>query len=343
MKKRSFYLVLAFVIIASMIITGCAAPAPAETPAAPAAPAENGGETPAEPEAPAAPAEGLTKAVFISDFANESQAYASKVFTKYGAEYGFDITLLDGKGDAQIQAQAVGNAVAQGAEVIFINPFDVKAIVPSLMEAKAAGVKIGLFSSDLAPESASNRDFFVGANDNDAGVFAAQAILNKFPEGAKVVEVMGQAGHDAQIKRHDGFTQAIEGKNIEVLDSQAAQQWATADALAIMEDFIVKNGDKIQAVFCHWDNGAKGVIEALKAANMNDVYLVAVDGCKAGFDQVRAGDQGATIMQNFVTMVKDSLTVARKALDGEAYDAVNFIKFDIITSDNIADFEVPEW
>lgn len=48
--------------------------------------------------------------------------------------------------------------------------------------------------------------------------------------------------------------------------------------MAIMEDFIVKYGDKIDAVFCHWDNGATGVINALENANMDGVYIVAVDG-----------------------------------------------------------------
>jgi ribose transport system substrate-binding protein len=54
----------------------------------------------------------------------------------------------------------------------------------------------------------------------------------------------------------------------------------------IMDDFIVKYGDQIQGVFCHWDNGATGVIGALKNANMTDVFVVGVDGCRAGFDQV---------------------------------------------------------
>ncbi len=339
--KKILFVVLALMLTVSLV--ACSTPAPAASEAASASAEAAPASAQAAP-ADAAPASGeLVKAVFISDFANESQAYASKVFKKDAEKYGFDLTLMDGKGDAQIQAQAVGNAVAQGAKVIFINPFDVKAIVPSLTEAKNAGVKIGMFSSDLGPEAADARDWFVGANDNDAGVYAAQAIMEKFPDGAKIVEVMGQAGHDAQIKRHDGFAATIEGSNIEVLDSQAAAQWSTADALAIMEDFIVKNGDKIQAVFCHWDNGAKGVIEALKAANMKDVYVVAVDGCKAGFDQVSSGEQGATIMQNFITMVNDSLSVAQKSIAGEKVEPVNFIKFDIITKDNIDQFEVPEW
>lgn len=284
------------------------------------------------------------KVAFLpGDMANESQAYSAKQFEKFGADYGFEVMILDGQADAQVQAQTVSNCIAQDVDAILINPNDVNGIVPSLMEAKAAGIIVGLFSSDLPEEFAENRDFFVGVNDNMAGETAAKAFMDKFPDGAKIVEVGGQAGHDAQIKRHDGFDAIIKDSNIEVIDSQSCSAWSTSDAMSITEDFITKYGNEIQGVFCHWDNGATGVIEALKAQGMSDVYIVAVDGCRAGFDQVEDGIQGATIMQNFSNMTKKSLEVTKTALDGESYEEVNYIPLDTVTKDNIKDFEYPEW
>jgi ABC-type sugar transport system substrate-binding protein len=274
---------------------------------------------------------------------NPSQAFAAKMFQKYGPDYGFEVTILDGEGDAAIQAQTVTNAIAQGMDAIFINPNDINAIIPALMEASGAGVIVGMFSSDL-PESAREvRDFFVGVNDNMAGEAAAQAFLNNFPDGVAVVEVGGQAGHDAQLKRHDGFNSVIKGTNVEVLDYQATQEWATDQAMAIMEDFIVKYGDKIQGVFCHWDGGATGIINALANANMEGVFVVGVDGNSSGFDQVRAGTQTVTIMQNFEAMAKKTLELAKAKLSGEEVEAVNFMPLDIVSLENIDDFTPPEW
>ena len=76
---------------------------------------------------------------------------------------------------------------------------------------------------------------------------------------------------------------------------------------------------------------------------MNDVLIVAVDGCRAGFDQVSDGTQYATIMNNFETDSVDSMTLAVKALKGEEVPSTNFIKMDIVTLDNINDFTAPEW
>lgn len=341
--KKWVGMLIAVLLVASLCLAGCGAPEPAASPDQPAgesaAATESAAETPAGSDAASGDGDLL---VFIADTTNESQGYSAKQFEKYGSEYGFQVKIMSDEGDAQKQSTAIGNAVAAGAKVILVNPVDINAVVPALQEAKTAGVKIGVYSSDLAEENASARDFFVGANDDDAGKFAAEAFNKQFPDGAKIVEVMGQTGHDAQIKRHSGF-ENYKNDNIEVLDSKGVTQWATAEAMAIMEDFIVKYGDEIQGVFCHWDNGATGVLEALKAAGMNDVYVVAVDGCKAGFDQVESGEQSVTIMQNFVTMAKKAMEVARAAVDGQNFEAVNFIPFDVVTKDNIKDFEMPEW
>ncbi|HHW00263.1 MAG TPA: sugar ABC transporter substrate-binding protein [Clostridiaceae bacterium] len=287
---------------------------------------------------------GLDKIAFIvADMANESQAFSSRMFQKYGKDYNFEVIILDAKGDVQAETQAVNNAVAQGVKALFVNPNDINAIVPALEAAKSAGVVVGLYSSDLPADKQSARDFFVGVNDNQAGEAAAQAFMDFFPDGATIVEIGGQSGHDAQIKRHDGFNNAIKDSKIQVIDYKATQQWSTEQAMAIMEDMITKHGDKIQGVFVHWDNGATGVIQAAKAANMEGLFIVGVDGNRAGFEQVRQGDQSVTIMQNFENMTKKSLELARKVIDGEKVEPLNFIPLDIVNIDNIDSFTPPEW
>ncbi len=296
------------------------------------------------PDKSADSGKGLDKIAFIvADMANESQAFSSRMFQKYGKDYNFEVIILDAKGDVQLETQAVNNAVAQGVKALFVNPNDINAIVPALEAAKKAGVVVGLYSSDLPQDKQSARDFFVGVNDNQAGEAAAKAFMDNFPDGATIVEIGGQSGHDAQIKRHDGFNNAIKGSKIQVIDYKATQQWSTEQAMAIMEDMITKHGDKIQGVFVHWDNGATGVIQAAKAANMEGLFIVGVDGNRAGFEQVRQGEQSVTIMQNFENMAKKSLELARKVIDGEKVEPLNFIPLDIVNKDNIDNFTPPEW
>ena len=341
MSKKILVLLLAL-----MMVVGVFACAPVTAPATEAteAPAADTAATEAT-EAPAADTAAKTyKAAFITQaLSNESQAYAWKQFQQYCGEYGLTMDVFEGQNDVQNEAKAVSTCIAQGYDAIFINPSDINAIVPSLMEAKEAGVIVGMFSSDLPAESQQYRDFFCGVDDTMAGQTAGQAFVDHFPDGATIVEVGGQAGHDAQIKRADGFRQAINGSKITLLDSQNCSGWVTADAMAIMEDFIVKYGTQIQGVFCHWDNGATGVIEALKNAGMTDVYVVAVDGCRAGYDQVKAGAQAVSIGQSFTNMAIQSLKCAQAKLAGQTFEAVNFIPLDVVTKENVETLPYPEW
>jgi ribose transport system substrate-binding protein len=286
------------------------------------------------------------KAAFIvSNMANESQAFSAKQFLKYGAEYGFDMYTFDAKGDTQSESQLVTNCIAQKFKVIFLNPNDINAIVPSLMQAKKAGLVVGMFSSDLAPANQKYRDFYAGVNDTMAGQQAAEAFIKKFPKGAKIVEIGGQAGHDAQIKRHDGFNGAIKGTGIQVIDYKACTQWATAEAMTIMENMIVKYGKDIQGVFCHWDNGATGVLQAAKAAGLKDLFIVGVDGNRAGYVQVQGGEQSVSIAQDFTVMAKKDLELARAVLDKKKVEPINFVPLTVVDKALIESggFDSPEW
>lgn len=335
MAKKTVVALLASLLVLSLVLSACtAAVAPAAAPQSTEAAAESTGSAAA-----------THKLVFIpGQLANPSQAFGWKMFQQHAGEYGFEVSVLDGKGDVQEQTKAINNAVAQGVDVMMVNPNDANAIAPALKAAKDAGVVVGIFMAKPGAGTEDSVDFFVTVDDVQAGQFAADAIKKQFPDGATGVEVGGQAGHDAAIRRHDGFAQAVEGTNLTVLDYKNPQQWDTAQAQAIMEDMITKYGDQIQFVFCHWDNGATGVINALTAAGREDVMIVAVDGNKVAFQQVKDWPNYISIAQNAETITKTSMETANKFLNQDPSAQMDVIvPFDIISRDTIANFTPPEW
>jgi ribose transport system substrate-binding protein len=264
------------------------------------------------------------------------------MFQKHAAEFNFDVSMLDGKANVAEQTKAINNAVAQGADVIIVNPNDALAIVPAMKAAQEAGVVVGVFMAAAAPGDST---FYVAVDDKQAGGVVVQGILDLFPDGATGVEIGGQAGHPAAIDRHDGFTTALaDHPEIKVLDYQNPQQWDAAMAQAIAEDMVTKYGDEIQFVFCHWDNGATGVINALKAAGMNDVLVFGVDGNAVAFDQVKTWKNYNSIGQNVETIAMKSMEIANLFLAKDAsakFD--NIVPFDLITKDTVGNFTPPEW
>ena len=291
-------------------------------------------------------AQAKIKAAFVvSNQANESQAFSAKEFVKYGADYGFEVSTFDAKGDPQAESQIVTNCIAQKFKAIFLNPNDIHAIVPAIIKAKQAGLIVGMFSSELVGADQKYRDFAATSDDNLGGQLAAQQIIKAFPKGAKIVEIGGQAGHNAQLQRHDGFNgdKGIKGSKIQVLDFKACQQWATDQAQAIMEDDIVKYGNQIQGVFVHWDNGATGVIQAAKAAGLKNLFIVGVDGNKAGYVQVKSGEQAVSIAQDFTAMAKKELSLAKDVLAGKKVQGFNVIPQIIYDKTTVNNYPTPEW
>jgi len=330
MNKKILSLIVVLIMVVSLAACGQAAPAASSAAASSSAPAA--GKT--------------YKVAFLNpDQADDSQGFATKMFEKHAAEFNFDFQVVDAKADPAKQTQDVRNMIAQKIDVIFINPNDPVAVAPALKEAKEAGLLVGIFSSELSAENQQYRHWMVGANDYNGGKAAGEAFIKHFPDGAKIVEVGGQAGHDAQVKRHNGFMDAIKGSKIEILETQNCASWSTDDANKIMQDFIVKYGDKIQGIFCHWDYGFTGCIQAMKAANIDfsKIFSIGVDGSAGGYDQVKAGEQTISLAQSFETMVVDSYTVATKALKGEKYEQQNFIPWVEFTTESIKTIDRPEW
>ncbi len=78
---------------------------------------------------------------------------------------------------------------------------------------------------------------------------------------------------------------------------------------------ITKYGDKIKFIFTHWDNGATGVINALKAVNepwANEVLIIGVDGNKIGFQQVESWPNYISIAQNAETITSKVMEQSMK-------------------------------
>jgi len=341
MKRRVsailFALVLVFVLVAA-----CAdnTPAPAPAPAADA------------PAADAPAAGGTFRAAFVTQaMSNESQAFSWREFQRLAPEHGFEMTVFAGENEPEVEFNGILTAIAEGYDAVFVNPSDYNGILPAMRQAKEAGLIVGFFSTVPEQSDLDACHFAVGSDDVLGGVDAGKFVSNLFPDGANFVEVGGQAGHSAAQDRHDGFREGINANIIELGSQFCPTGWNTHEALSIMEDFLVRFGDDIDVVWCHWDNGASGVIEAVEAAGFTassvpgeGIFIIGVDGNRTGYAQVRAGTQALSVGQSFTNMADESLRLARILLEGGSLSQViNYIPMDMVTIENVDILPEPDW
>jgi len=330
--KKLLAILLALVLVVGFVAACNDAPATTTNPAPDTAPDTDATEN------------RVFRAAFVTQaMSNESQAFSWREFQRLAPEHGFEVTVFAGENEPAVEFDGVMTAISEGFDAVFVNPSSIEGIIPALQQAKDAGLVVGMFSSSLPDEHRDVMTFFVGSDDFLGGVQAGEFVSEHFPNGANFVEVGGQAGHSAANDRHNGFQAGI-ADNIVMLESQFAPTgWNTHEALAIMEDFIVRFGDQIDIVWCHWDNGASGVIDALQSAGMTDVFVIGVDGNRTGYAQVRAGTQALSVGQSFTNMADESLRLARIVLEGGVVEVDNWIPLDMVTIDTIDYFVEPDW
>ena len=231
----------------------------------------------------------------------------------------------------------------QGVDGIIIEPNDMEAFLPTAQLLKEAGIPLIVFCQDFEDEYKDLRICYVGCDDYQCGVVAGEDAIKCLGEaGGKVVCVEGAVGSTPQVKRHDGFFDAIEGSNIEVLECQCSP-WDRQTAVTIMENYITRYGEDIDLVFAHDDNLALGAIEALKAAGLNGkIPVIGYNGMSDAFDAIRAGDMYSTLIQPLFWGGETAVQAMFDYLNGTPIEPAYYDIMVDVYATNIDECE-PEW
>jgi fructose transport system substrate-binding protein len=257
-------------------------------------------------------------------------------------ELGMTLNSYAGKvdGDNESQVAAIETCIANGAKGILLTASNTSAIVPSVQQARDAGILVIALDTPLEPIDSADMTF---ATDN----FLAGELIGKWA-AAK----LGDAAADAKIAfldlavsqptvgvlRDQGFMQ---GFGIDLADPN---KWGDEDDPRIvghdvtqgneeggrkaMENLLVTD-PSINVVYTINEPAAAGAYEALKAIGREqDVLIVSVDGGCPGVQNIADGVIGATSQQYPLLMASKGIeAIAAFAADGtkpQATEGKNF-------------------
>ncbi len=226
-------------------------------------------------------------------------------------ELGIQLKTYAGKidGDNETQVAAVETCIADQAEGILITPSNTSAIVPSLQEARDAGILVIALDTALDPADAADATF---ATDNfKAGELIGQWAKAKLGDAAADAKIamldLNVSQPTVDVSRDQGF---LQGFGIDLGD---ANKWGDETdprivghdvtdgnqegGLRAMENLLAQNPD-INVVYTINEPAAAGAYEALRSIGReNDVLIVSVDGGCPGVANVKDGVIGATSQQ----------------------------------------------
>lgn len=143
--------------------------------------------------------------------------------------------------DVPAQISAVDNFIDSGYDAIVVNAQNAAALIPALKRAKAAGVVVVAFDGTV---DESEDLINVNVDQKGLGILWANWLIKHLPEGGKILEVRGVAGHPVDGIRHEGLHETFDasGKKWDVVEvvgkwDDAVAQKVTADAIAASGPF----------------------------------------------------------------------------------------------------------
>ena len=246
-------------------------------------------------------------------------------------ELGITLNSYAGKvdGDNETQVAAIETCIANGAKGILLTPSSTSAIVPSVQQARDAGLLVIALDTPLDPIDAADMTF---ATDNfKAGELIGQwarATLGDEAANAKIGMLdLDVSQPTVGVLRDQGFMQ---GFGIDIADPN---QWGDeSDPRIVGHDVTAGNEEggrkamenllatdpSINVVYTINEPAAAGAYQALKAIGReNDVLIVSVDGGCPGVANVEAGVIGATSQQYPLLMASKGIeAIAAWANDG---------------------------
>ncbi|CAH8190864.1 MULTISPECIES: ribose ABC transporter substrate-binding protein RbsB [Vibrio] len=229
-------------------------------------------------------------------------------------ELGYELIVLDSQNDPSKELSNVEDLTVRGVKAILINPTDSDAVSNAIRMANRAKVPVltldrGASRGDVVSHIAS--DNVVG------GEMAGHFIMEKVGEKAKVIQLEGIAGTSAARERGEGFMNAVNGSEMQLLASQPAD-FDRTKGLNVMENLLAANPD-VQAVFAQNDEMALGALRAVQASG-KDVMIVGFDGTDDGIAAVERGQLAATVAQQPDMIGALGIETAAKVLKGESVD-----------------------
>ncbi|MEZ9106263.1 ribose ABC transporter substrate-binding protein RbsB [Vibrio cyclitrophicus] len=229
-------------------------------------------------------------------------------------ELGYKLIVLDSQNDPSKELSNIEDLTIRGVKAILINPTDSDAVSNAIRIANRSDIPVltldrGASRGDVVSHIAS--DNVIG------GEMAGHYIMEKVGEKAKVIQLEGIAGTSAARERGEGFMNAVNGSDLELLASQPAD-FDRTKGLNVMENLLAANPD-VQAVFAQNDEMALGALRAVQASG-KDVMIVGFDGTDDGIAAVNRGLLGATVAQQPDLIGFLGIEMADKVLKGETVD-----------------------
>jgi simple sugar transport system substrate-binding protein len=250
-------------------------------------------------------------------------------------EPGAEVVFAQGKSgtDDEGEIAAIDSFVTQQVDAIAIAPTSPN-VTDALQKAVDAGIPVVLVDNDIpdwdGKTSVVATDNFVG------GQLAGTWLAENLPDGATIAVLQGVLGNPSLDDRVNGMLDTL-GDAAEVVATTPTDCDQTK-GLDAGQDIITANPD-LTAIYAACSPSLIGALEAVKSAGKDGLIAVGFDAAPDEIAAIKAGTETATVAQFPAKMGSLGVQAAFDAAQGKDVEANIDTGTEIVTKDNVADFE----
>ncbi|MCX5577663.1 substrate-binding domain-containing protein [Kaistia terrae] len=286
-------------------------------------------------DVPAAPA-GAKIGGVSKTLTNEYWRSLGEGYQNYGKKNGVEVVYqaAQNEGDQLGQLSTAETLISQGFNALLFSPQTDNNLQPALEAAESKGIPVINVNDAVIPGARQ----YVGNVQRDNGVRVAKWFLANRPQGGKVAVIEGQAGVFAAGQRTKGFTETVTDGGKFTVVASVPGNWDRQLAYDSAATILQQNPDLV-GFYANNDGMALGVVEAVKAAGLQDkVVVFGTDGISDAYNSIKAGELTGTVDSFPVLTGEVSMEVALRLLGKQAIPRVVSTPQALITKDNVATY-----
>lgn len=274
----------------------------------------------------------------------------------FAESVGLEQQHLTYEGDSQQQQEQVRQVLSgTNVECTVLNVLpngdaDTAPIVAGTTDAQAWLVTQWNKPADLNPWDGHDRWVsHITYDGEEAGYMIAQAMIDAMGGSGGIIALQGILDTAAAQERFAGLQRALEeNPDVELLDEQTAN-FDRSEALNVTRTLLTAHGDAVGGIWAANDDMALGAVQALEAADRDDVAVVGIDAVPEAIDLISDGAMTATVSSDGPWQGGIGLAMGYCAATGQidppALDDVNrafYAQQILIEEDNAGDFATPQ-
>lgn len=257
------------------------------------------------------------KVGFIAtNFAAEAQARIAGKFEALAKEKGWSAQMLNSAGSIDTQAAQLDNLLQMKVDAVVLAMAHPQEIRPSLEKLFAAGIPVLTIDSgyvDGVVADITSNNFGIGAR---MSTYLVDSLGGK--GNIVVIKFEKHQGSRQRGKVLDAVLSEYPGINVLAEYSVVATKRFMDDTRSAMETYVTRFGDKIDAVWCAFDQlgYVAGDVMAEKLKDKK-VVIVGADGNNETMRRIAAGTMTATVAQPFEEMASMAADMVGKLVEGK--------------------------